>query len=553
MKKTGSLVSCFPLFLTLMGPVFIIAFSIGQCSKSGTSGEDAKKISAVSRDTALVMVYNVENLFDLVKNGSEYSSYIPGTHNWNHETYSIKLKNIASVITASNADIVALCEIENLNVCLALQKKLSYMKSRYRYYVVGDKSKKSSTCQAILSRFPVVNSSTLQIRQWNNFNFKGILEADVAIGSHSLKIFVVHWPSKRHPESYRISAAQTLLKRLKQLPASTDYIVVGDLNSNYNEAETFFTEKLDDTNGRTAINHLLHTAKSPPRSPLVYITEADLKREGGSHVHYNLWLELPERRRYSYRYKGRYNTLDNMLVSPSLYDREGVSYVDNSFSVFTWDGRLLFNGLPFRWQMVYKKGGRQHIGEGYSDHLPIMAKFTPQPFTFTDSTLPNEHIVDSFIVTDSSQGFELGKEGWLPYSDDIRLFRDTINPFTGNYSLRVEGKSDKINGAAFIRFPINRKTSETIHMYRNISFYFRGSGKVAFRIRGDAGKWFCYTGPDFSRVIKNTRYISIVSLTWREITLTIPRELKNEDIYEFEIRSAKGEVLCVWLDNFSCR
>ena len=61
-----------------------------------------------------VASYNVENLFDLKHDGTEYREYIPNTKsNWNKKTYNIKLKNISKVINELDADIIALQEIES--------------------------------------------------------------------------------------------------------------------------------------------------------------------------------------------------------------------------------------------------------------------------------------------------------------------------------------------------------------------------------------------------------------------------------------------------------
>jgi len=46
-----------------------------------------------------VASYNVENLFDLQRSGSEYSEYIPYTkYGWNKRAFSIKVNNIAHAI-----------------------------------------------------------------------------------------------------------------------------------------------------------------------------------------------------------------------------------------------------------------------------------------------------------------------------------------------------------------------------------------------------------------------------------------------------------------------
>ena len=58
--------------------------------------------------------YNVENLYDLEFNGTEYPEYIPNTvFRWNKQNFTIKLRNISQVIKDLEADIVALQEIES--------------------------------------------------------------------------------------------------------------------------------------------------------------------------------------------------------------------------------------------------------------------------------------------------------------------------------------------------------------------------------------------------------------------------------------------------------
>jgi len=56
--------------------------------------------------------YNVENLFDMHNNGSEYDQYIPGEYGWNEKILRIKVANLARVISDLNADVIALQEVE---------------------------------------------------------------------------------------------------------------------------------------------------------------------------------------------------------------------------------------------------------------------------------------------------------------------------------------------------------------------------------------------------------------------------------------------------------
>ncbi|MCK4440689.1 MAG: hypothetical protein KAU90_01695, partial [Sulfurovaceae bacterium] len=45
-----------------------------------------------------VASYNVENLFNISYDGTEYKEYIPNTHNWTKSILNKKLTNISEVI-----------------------------------------------------------------------------------------------------------------------------------------------------------------------------------------------------------------------------------------------------------------------------------------------------------------------------------------------------------------------------------------------------------------------------------------------------------------------
>lgn len=532
-----------PSFLLLSLLLFTV-FQFNQCNKQNRHSDTRALV-----DTITVMSYNVENLFDLIDNGSEYPDYKPNKCGWNHETHARKLDNISSAIAAANADILVLVEIENSNAAKQLQKALKRKKKSYPYIATGEKPNPATTCQVILSRFPVTFSKGYGIPKSGDYYTRNILEADVAIGSKTLKIFALHWPSKRYQESYRIAAANVLLNRLKKLPPETEYIIAGDFNNNYNDAETFFTGRLDDTQGRTAINHILKTVESQPHSFLDYITERELIESQGKLCHYDPWLELPEYKRFNYIYRGQNNTLDHILLPRSLYDNSGISYVDNSFYVFTWDGRLIYNGVPYRWKMIYGKSGKYHTGKGYSDHLPILAKFVLKPFTFADSSTKHSYTTDSSYLHNRITGFETGFEGWLPYNNFFHLSRDTINPVAGRHCLKIEGLPKKSIGAAHIRFPLNQHITSAKILPSTVTFNLRGSGRFAFRMRTGDNKWICYTGDNFKRQIKSTRYITYSSKEWQEIILPLSKSSNSENSVELEIRAAGKEALCIWIDD----
>jgi len=144
---------------------------------------------------------------------------------------------------------------------------------------------------------------------------------------------------------------------------------LGDLNTNYDAHHTL-PKRLNDTNGRIGLNHLLHTVKDGE-----LLTETDMPHAKWG-MHYDLWLELPFSKRWSHKFYGRKSTLDHILLPASMFDGKGIDYVNDSFKVFKQRYLFTKKGYINSWQM---KGGR-HTGKGYSDHLPLVATFDTKPY-----------------------------------------------------------------------------------------------------------------------------------------------------------------------------
>ncbi len=321
--------------------------------------------------TFKIASYNVENLFDLFRQGTEYPEYIPGSpYRWNKQTLNIKLNNIAKVIKDLGADIIGLQEIESESALILLQQRLKEFNVDYPYRVIADSRPTAVKC-ALLSKFPITEKKEIKLRDESARN---ILMATVNIDNIPLIIFINHWKSKRSPESFRIKYAQALKKEIKKIKKTTDFLIIGDFNSNYNEYETFLSSRqLNNTSGITGINHVLKTVKN--KQP---VNESFLTGKDNSEYLYNLWLELNPEKRWSYNFFGEKNTPDSIIVCKALYDSEGISYIDNSFNRFNAD-YLMKNDRIYRWQRS-KRGKGRHLGRGYSDHLPVFAYFSTDPF-----------------------------------------------------------------------------------------------------------------------------------------------------------------------------
>lgn len=308
-----------------------------------------------------VASYNVENLFDLQNNGSEYKQYIPNnSYKWNQESYTYKLKNIQKVIIDINADIIALQEIESRKALNDLLKGLPQYK-----YSVFVKNKHSSVGLAIISKYKIFHHKKIFVP--NSKVNRPILKVQIKIEDKTIVIYNNHWPSKRQKESQRVFYAMALKKDILELKKHQEYIILGDLNSNYNEFENLkYNKKLNNTQGLSGINNVLNTTLN---NRFVYKNTLLTSKPFS---HYNLWLDLSKEDRFSNFYKGKEQTPDNIILPKSFFDKSSITYVQNSFKVFK-PSYLYKNKKIFRWKI--SKNKKIHMNQGFSDHLPIYASF----------------------------------------------------------------------------------------------------------------------------------------------------------------------------------
>jgi endonuclease/exonuclease/phosphatase family metal-dependent hydrolase len=208
---------------------------------------------------------------------------------------------------------------------------------------------------ATFSRFPIARSRTLQ-----SAGARGTLEVVHQIGTSQLTTFNCHWKSgasNPEDEPTRIGNAKAVRDRLDAIlradPAA-DVVIGGDFNSQYNQSQRY------PGMGRTAMNSVLGSQGS----------ETAIRGASTSDL-YNLWYELPPDQRRSDAYQGSWGTLMNMMITRGLYDGRGVQYVDNSFRVVALENlnAQASTGLPMRWRTINGEGA------GFSDHLPIAARF----------------------------------------------------------------------------------------------------------------------------------------------------------------------------------
>jgi len=311
-----------------------------------------------------VATYNVENFFDLHYNKTEYKEYIPYSRTWNKKAYTTKLTNINRVIKDLNVDILALQEIESKKAFKAILSK----NNQYKYSAFH-KNKYSAIGLGLMSTYKIISSKIIKVDKNDKYS-RDILQANILIENKPLSIYVNHWRSKRAKESQRIKYALALKKAIDKHP-NDDYIILGDLNSNYNEYQTFkYDKKLNDTFNITGINQILNTTTKGN-----LVRKKDIIHNDG--IHFNTWLELKKHERFSANFRQQNNTPDNIILSSTLFDNQNISYIDKSFYVFK-PSYLYQNNKINRWNK--KKN------TGYSDHLPIVASFSTIQQNYSPNT-----------------------------------------------------------------------------------------------------------------------------------------------------------------------
>lgn len=354
--------------------------------------------TAPTESELIVMVYNVENLFD-VDGRALFPDYGPEHYGPRH--LRTKLSNLVRVVRAVGAgrgpDIILFQELEAdqtpadspLDAAAFLQQyrqtTLSAMLSepvaapvrdlpaealllkalhdaglgpyelRVGRFRTDPTGRKIAHVNATFSRLPI-----LEARTHASPGARGTLEVVHDAGGHRLITFNAHWKSGASgapAERIRIGNARVLRDRLHQLLAAdphADIIVGGDLNSHYDQAVRHAAF------GELALYHVLGSRGD----------ELGLQQPGGPDL-YNLWYELPPQQRGSDVYQGEWGTLMHLLLTRGLYDCRGVQYVDNSFRVAILDDINAQPGSRVPWRWTFDAAD----GQGVSDHFPLYARF----------------------------------------------------------------------------------------------------------------------------------------------------------------------------------
>jgi endonuclease/exonuclease/phosphatase family metal-dependent hydrolase len=302
--------------------------------------------------------YNVENLFDDIRQGGEYREYIPGNnHGWTSAMAKKKLSNIAYAISEMDVDVVGIQEIENRSLLADLANKTGFA----YYDFAGSKGAPSGV--GLLSKYPIKFSKSITASQPK---IRPSLHVKLDVNGDLLDIIVVHWPSLKNSNDFRESAAKMIDKVMSGI---SEGIVMGDFND--------------------------------PISPESVASKAWAPLETYSGW-FDAWMDTYPR--WSHDFFGDKKALDRMLLSEGLFDGVGLDYVCGSFGAL-YEKPFLKDGIPHRWEIT-NRGKGKHIGKGYSDHLPLVLELSKEPFTCRAKKVQ----IDELFKEESNQSnFEISK------------------------------------------------------------------------------------------------------------------------------------------------
>jgi endonuclease/exonuclease/phosphatase family metal-dependent hydrolase len=241
--------------------------------------EGAPDIDLGAAVAVTIMTFNVENLFDNHDDvGKVDETYLPigakqnREHmdacneipvkrwrddclrlDWSDATLDHKLKVVADSIRqvndGSGADVIALQEVENLQVLERLRKDhladLGYLPG-----ILVEGSDRRGIDVAFLSRLPLANLPILHPLDVPQFaerqgDTRGVLQADFRLPNGTILTgFSVHFPAPFHPTEMRVAAYEHLNQLRNALPDNHHAFAAGDFNTTSSEdAEKHLLDK----------------------------------------------------------------------------------------------------------------------------------------------------------------------------------------------------------------------------------------------------------------------------------------------------------------------
>lgn len=288
---------------------------------------------------------NCENLFDSRHDSlKQDTEWLPeGARRWTPDRYWRKLNHIGQEILSCQKervpDLVALVEVENDSVLHALTRRSLLRNAGYEYLMTQSPDVRGIDVALLYQPFTFrpICFDYLGITPLKDMRpTRDILYVQgETLSGDTLHIFVVHAPSRyggeRQTRPHRLLVANRLVEAISQLPADAKVIIAGDFNDYADSPSLRFLESFGLRN---------ITAETQ-----------------GSHG-----------ARGTYRYQGRWQSIDHVFVSPMLLDNVEQTYINDTPFLLEEDKK--YGGVkPFRTYNGYR------YQRGFSDHLPLVVRF----------------------------------------------------------------------------------------------------------------------------------------------------------------------------------
>jgi endonuclease/exonuclease/phosphatase family metal-dependent hydrolase len=312
--------------------------------------------------------WNVENLFDTKDDPkNKYDNeFLPGnvTTRWTRVRLDTKLNNLSRVIRSMNhgkgPDILGLQEVEHEH----LVKKLADKLGKKSYGVAHKESRDRRGIDAALiynkKLFTLIQTDSYKVSLRYGSKTRDILHVELKDrNGGNLHVMVNHWPSRgggiELSDPKRFAAARTLSKAITRIfkeDKKAHVIVLGDFN---------------DEPSSKSVSGILKVNPYPSKSgyapkKLYNLTSKKSAKGQGTYFH-------------SFRGRISWRMYDQIIVSGTLLNNATIDYDKGSMEIagpsFMLSTKGRSKGAPYSTFV-----GRGHYLGGYSDHMPVGARFT---------------------------------------------------------------------------------------------------------------------------------------------------------------------------------
>ncbi len=326
----------------------------------------ATNLKAQERTSFRLMFWNVENLFDCkhdtLKNDKEF---LPTSMRaWNYGRYKKKLANVARTITAigewAHPLLIGMCEVENDSVLRDITLYSPLKKENYQYVMTNSPDRRGIDVALLYQRgsFKLLDWEPLHISLPGKHSYptRDILHVTGRIiNGDTLDVFVVHLPSRlggqKASEPNRVCVAERIKAAVDSLflvRTQPKIIIMGDFND-YPENKS--------------ISEVLE-AVAPPNHP-------------EPHHLYNLLASKAKDRNFgSYKYKGEWNLLDQLIVSGTLLSPDSRFYTNETKAHVARLPFLLIEDEKYGGEQPFRTYNGIRYQGGFSDHLPVYVDFS---------------------------------------------------------------------------------------------------------------------------------------------------------------------------------